>query len=162
MPFLTVPRWVLSFKGETADFDDRILVVQYDNPYVPENNKAVMWKKWRLVKGNELYDLSTDPGQQNDIAEQHPEVVRKLEDYYNRWLEDALKGYNQTRYIYIGTEHENPCMLYSSDWQGSYADNVGNLFAGECHRLVGRDGGNGRTYDFFFQVAHGFGHDTHG
>ena len=120
------------FKGETADFDDRILVVQYDNPYVPENNKAVMWKKWRLVKGNELYDLSTDPGQQNDIAEQHPEVVRKLEDYYNRWLEDALKGYNQTRYIHIGTEHENPCMLYSSDWQGSYADNAGNLFAGDA------------------------------
>ena len=27
-----------------------------------------MWNKWRLVKGKELYDLKTDPGQKNDVA----------------------------------------------------------------------------------------------
>ncbi len=120
------------FKGETGNFDDRILVVQYDNPYNPENSKAVMWKKWRLVKGRELYDLSADPGQKNDISDRNQEVFRKLDSYYNQWLADALEGYNQTRYIHVGTEHENPCMLYSSDWQGSYADNEWNLYAGDA------------------------------
>jgi arylsulfatase A-like enzyme len=120
------------FRGETGNFDDRILVVQYDNPYVPENNRAVMWKKWRLVKGSELYNLSDDPGQENDIAAQNPEVAQKLKEYYDRWLEEALKGYKLTRYIHLGTDHENPCLLYSSDWQGSYADNIGNLLAGNA------------------------------
>jgi len=120
------------FKGKTEGIDDRILVVQYDNPYQPEENKAVMWKKWRLVKSTELYDLSVDPGQKNDVAAEHPEIVKKLKDYYDAWLVDAMKGYNKTRYIHIGTEHQNPCMLFSNDWQGDYADNAWDLHAGNA------------------------------
>ncbi len=115
------------FKNETKGIDDRILVVQYDNPWNEENSKAVMWKKWRLVKLNELYDLSVDPGQENDVAEEHPEIVEKLMNHYNTWLEGAQKGYDQIRYIHVGTEHQNPCMLFSSDWVGGYADNSWNL-----------------------------------
>jgi len=40
---------------------------------------------WKLVKiallpgKTELFDLSTDPGEQNNLAEQHPDIVRELE-----------------------------------------------------------------------------------
>ncbi len=119
------------FRNETEGFDDRILVVQYDNPWNEENTRAVMWKKWRLVKNKELYDLSVDPGQQNDIAADHPDIVKKLKEHYNAWHEDAMKGYNQKRYIHLGTKYQNPCMLYSSDWQGDYADNEWNLYEGD-------------------------------
>jgi arylsulfatase A-like enzyme len=119
------------FSGNTEDLEDRILVVEYDNPYRPEENRVVMWKKWRLVMDKELYDLSTDPGQTTDVAEKYPDVMNSMQEYYRSWKERALTGYNQTRYIHLGTEKQNPLTLYSSDWQGSYADNSGDLFAGD-------------------------------
>jgi hypothetical protein len=79
----------------------------------------------------ELYDLTTDPGQNSNIADQHPEVFKKMTDFYNAWKERTMPDYNKRRYIHIGNEKENPLMLYSSDWSGDYADNDANLFAGD-------------------------------
>ncbi len=119
------------FMGNNETLDDRILVVQYENPYRPDEDKAVMWKKWRLVKNKELYDLTGDPGQKNNIADQHPQVVHKLQEFYEEWLERTMPDYQKERYIHLGSEKQNPMLLYSSDWKGSYADNNGNLFAGD-------------------------------
>ncbi len=118
------------FKGNAKDIDDRILVVEYTNPWNADNSLAVMWRKWRLVRGRELYDLTKDPRQENDISNERQDIVKKLQGHYKKWKKEAMKGYNQTRFIHIGTEHQNPLMLYSNDWQGSYADNYGNLYAG--------------------------------
>lgn len=38
---------------------------------------AVVTRQWKLVKG-ELYDLLSDPGEQADVAAQHPEIVERL------------------------------------------------------------------------------------
>ena len=40
---------------------------------------CVMKDTWRLVNRTELYNLADDPGQQNDIAAQHPEIVAELQ-----------------------------------------------------------------------------------
>jgi hypothetical protein len=40
--------------------------------------KAVMSDKMRLVNGTELYDISTDASQQNNIAVQLPEKVAQM------------------------------------------------------------------------------------
>jgi len=117
-------------KGKAEHLEDRILVVEYENPYRPDENRAVLWKRWRLVKDTELYDLSADPGQTTNIASKYPEIAEKLKHYYDEWKVKALSGYQEKRYIHIGTEKANPVMLYSSDWSGSYADNMGNLLAG--------------------------------
>ncbi len=117
------------FKGKTNGFKDRMLVVQYDNPYKPGENTAVLWGKWRLVKLTELYDLATDPGQMTNIAEQNPEIIKKMMDFYKSWEKKTMPDYNKMRYIHVGSDHQNPVMLYSSDWFGSYADNSGNLIA---------------------------------
>jgi arylsulfatase A-like enzyme len=122
---------VPAIEGKPAELKDRILVVEYENPYRPKENKAVLWKNWRLVKDTELYDLSVDPGQENDVAKDYPEIVKSLQDYYQAWREKTMPEYNKKRYIHIGSAKENPLMLYSSDWQGSYADNKGNLFSGK-------------------------------
>ncbi|GAB5560497.1 MAG: arylsulfatase [Synoicihabitans sp.] len=45
---------------------------------------AVMKGSWRLV-GEELFDLSNDPAQRHDIAEQHPNVVQELSSDYEAW-----------------------------------------------------------------------------
>jgi arylsulfatase len=58
-------------------FDDRKLVVQYGQK--PEKwQSAVLWRKWRLVHGAELYDLRSDPAQKHDVARQQPEVLAAL------------------------------------------------------------------------------------
>lgn len=44
------------------------------------------------VKGKPwaLYDLSRDPGQQNDLVQERPEVVKELQMIYDQWWEEIL------------------------------------------------------------------------
>ena len=44
---------------------------------------------WRLIRGKELYDLSSDPEQRKDVAAQHPEVVAKLRAEYDTWWQQC-------------------------------------------------------------------------
>ena len=39
---------------------------------------AVMTERWRLINGEELYDIIKNPGQRNECAKEYPEVVRAL------------------------------------------------------------------------------------
>jgi arylsulfatase len=51
--------------------------------------------KWSLVnvkntpKTWELYDVSADPGEQNDLVKQHPDVVARLAATYDRWWQSV-------------------------------------------------------------------------
>src|SRR5207237_361990 len=63
---------------------DRMLVVQYGQK--PEKyDSAVLWQKWRLVKGDELYDLRADPGQKTNVAAQNADVLNRMRNHYDRW-----------------------------------------------------------------------------
>lgn len=49
-------------------------------------SQAARTGDWKAVRRSldsplELYDLKNDPGEQNDVAVKHPEVVKKIEDY---------------------------------------------------------------------------------
>ena len=74
-----------------------------------------MTKRWRLMDGEDLYDIIADPGQGTNIAAAHPEVVRRLRADYEQWwtsLEPAMK--QTVRYGLGGAE--NPTTLTSHDW----------------------------------------------
>jgi arylsulfatase len=51
--------------------------------------------KWSLVnvkntpKAWELYDVAADPGEQNDLVKQHPNVVARLTAEYDRWWQSV-------------------------------------------------------------------------
>jgi arylsulfatase A-like enzyme len=50
------------------------------------SRQAVRFGRWKAVRFGakdklELYDLSKDPGETKDIADRHPEVVTRIEDY---------------------------------------------------------------------------------
>ena len=117
--------------GEEDELEDRKLVVDYRVDHDPQRNSAVLWNKWRLVHYDELYDLASDPHQDNDVAAQYPDVVSAMQKHYDDWWIRTEPEYEKTRFIHIGSEKQNPIMLYSSDWHGSYADNFGNLKAGD-------------------------------
>jgi arylsulfatase len=71
-------------RGTTDRLPERMLVVQYGPPPGGQRpirgEAAVMWNQWRLVKDKELYDIKADPAQAKDVAGQHPEIVKKLQD----------------------------------------------------------------------------------
>lgn len=84
---------------------------------VKYKNYTVMDDNWRLVNGNELYDMKVDRSQKVNVIEQHPEVVEKLAEGYEKWWQSFLaEGVNE-RYAYIkaGSSHENPTRISAHD-----------------------------------------------
>jgi len=111
--------------------EDRMLVVQYGPPTgrraTGKGNAAVLWNRWRLVEGTELYNLDSDPGQEHDVAEQNPDVVTRMAEHYGQWWD--RNGGNLTDYhrIDIGSDQENPARLSSCDWMNVYCDNPNGI-----------------------------------
>lgn len=109
---------------------ERKLVVQYGQ--LPEKwQAAVLWKKWRLVHGNELYDLNTDPAQEKNVAKQNPDVLAELKQHYESWWSGVVGLIDAFVPIVLGSEHENPVTLTSADWANVYCDNMPDLRAGK-------------------------------
>jgi arylsulfatase A-like enzyme len=110
---------------------DRMVVVQYGQK--PEKfDSAVLWKKWRLVKGAELYDIKSDPGQQKDVAADHADIVKKMRDHYERWWSEVEPLLAQPVPIIIGADQENPVTLSAADWWNVYCDNMNDLRRGKA------------------------------
>jgi len=127
---------------------DRTLVVQYgQNPQ--KFDCSVMWQKWRLVNGTELYDLRSDPGQKQDVAAKQADVLKRMRDNYEKWWGEVGPLLAQPVPIVIGADQENPMTLSSADWWNVYCDNMNDLRRGKEENStwnvqVAKDG----TYEF--------------
>ena len=53
-------------------------------------NCAVRTARWRWVNGQELYDISQDPYESTDVADQHPDVIAKLRQAYDAWWDETV------------------------------------------------------------------------
>lgn len=74
--------------------DDRLLFVnsgRWDKGKEPQRDSrwAVRSQRWRLV-GNSLYDISKDPKEKKNVANQYPEVAKKLRKAYVQWWDETL------------------------------------------------------------------------
>jgi arylsulfatase A len=91
---------------------------------------AVRSQQYRLVntgRGYELYDMRADPGQGENIAAKHPDVVARLSKAYESWYRDvSLSGFRRFP-IPIGYAQENPVELHAPQ---SYFDAPLGFFAG--------------------------------
>ncbi len=120
---------LLRGEPETVELD-RTLVVQYGQK--PEKfDCAVLWRKWRLVKGTELYDLLHDPGQERNVAASNPDTLRRMRDYYESWWAQIEPLIGQPVPLVIGADEENPTTLTSADWWNVYCDNMNDLRTGK-------------------------------
>jgi arylsulfatase A-like enzyme len=71
---------------------------------IPWRLSCVMKEHWRLICGRELYDLSMDPEQRNDISAQHPEVVAELRGEYEKWWTLCSRQFNEISPVHIGSD----------------------------------------------------------
>ena len=76
---------------------------------------AVLTRQWRLVNG-ELYDIAADPGQKQNIAAPHPEVVNRLFAAYTAWFKDVANHRGAYTPFRIGASEENPTTFTARDW----------------------------------------------
>jgi arylsulfatase len=118
-------------RNRSAQLPDRMLVVQYGQ-ILKKWESCVIWGKWRLVNGAELYDWKADVGETSNVAAANPTVVSKMRAHYESWwsgIEPTLRDFQP---ITIGSPYENPVHLCSADWQEVYCDNMNSVLNGLC------------------------------
>jgi hypothetical protein len=66
--------------------------------------------------------MLADPYEKNNVAAEHPDIVRTMRAAYEAWFKDvsATRGYDPPR-ILLGTKYENPVILTRQDWRGPRA-----------------------------------------
>ena len=146
--------------GESVP-QDRMLAVNYsrmpafdyptpDSPSViRREGAAVLWKRWRLLEATALYDLDSDPGQEHNVIDQHPDVASRMQEALDAWWQEVEPVANQVQRIIIGSDEENPMMLSACEWKDVFVDQQRQVRIGErrnsyWHLQVDRAG----TYRF--------------
>jgi hypothetical protein len=81
------------------------------------NQSAVMTDRWRLIRGEELYDLPMDPEQRHDVAALHPTVVAELRQVYETWWTQVAEKFDMEIPIPIGAEAAQSLRLNTHDWR---------------------------------------------
>jgi arylsulfatase A-like enzyme len=92
----------------------------------PYRNASIMSGDYKLVAIDakkqkpetfELYDLSSDPTEQNNLITRQPIIAKKLIHKLDSIYTDVMSSpYLTPRDLVIGSKHENPVTLSRSDW----------------------------------------------
>ena len=119
-------------KDPSLEMPERPLVIQYHRGDEPSRYHSCMVRKgrWKIVHPSgtqkeffrgrpawELYDLVADPGESNDLAESHQDVVAQLVRVYEKWFDDVSQERPDQPgppHIVIDPRRENPAIL---TWQ---------------------------------------------
>ncbi len=136
-------------RGDDVEWPDRTLYFQWHRGDEPELYRAcaARGQRYKLVNGDELYDLVNDPGERRNIAAEHPDIVAEMRKGYEAWFRDvgSTRGYAPPR-IPLGTPFENPVTLTRQDWRG--ADGWGDKDLGYWEVQVARTGAYAITLRF--------------
>ncbi|MBB65611.1 MAG: hypothetical protein CMO81_11175 [Waddliaceae bacterium] len=86
-------------KNPAADWDDDRHLVHHVGAWkqgqAAQSKHArvsIQNKRFTLVNNEELYDLSTDPGETKNVIVEHPQIVETLRKAYDRWWETVTPG----------------------------------------------------------------------
>jgi len=93
-------------KGQGADWPDRMLFTfKCPGGRTAELTGAARTQRWRAVQGRkqwELYDMMRDPGQKNNVAKKHANILKKLSNAYEVAARDVTKAGFEPLAIHIG------------------------------------------------------------
>ncbi|WP_366183660.1 arylsulfatase [Flavobacterium ovatum] len=106
-------------KGKAFD-SNRILITDSQRVQEPRKwkNSSVMQDKWRLINGKDLYNISTDIGQKDNLASKNPEKVAELKSFYENWWNKTAPTFKDVVSFKVGTKVENPITLTAHDVHG--------------------------------------------
>lgn len=82
------------------------------------SDREAMYFRPATFQETELYDIEQDPGEQHNVAGEHPEIVRKMRAEYEAWFDEVSKGIRPPVRNILGSSHENPVKLTSQDLRG--------------------------------------------
>lgn len=82
---------------------------------VKGKSSCVMYKRWRLVNGTELYNLEYDPEQKVNVAEQYPDIVRRMTGQYEEWWIKCTVRSDKYEPIVLGTPDSENIALNCHD-----------------------------------------------
>jgi arylsulfatase A-like enzyme len=102
---------------------------------------SVMDDNWRLVNGNELYDMNTDKIQSKNIIQQYPEVAARLAVGYENWWKSIMADNPNERYGYIkvGSPKDNPSRISAHDmFTGKHGHAWHQYGAANASQVTGR------------------------
>ena len=112
-------------KGQQAELNQRFFVTDTQRLARP-----VKWRKscvihdhWRFVNGRELYDISRDPGQRENIIEEYPELVPKMRDAYEDWWETVSGQFDRDVPFALGGSDET-VILTTHDIRNEASDSA--------------------------------------
>jgi len=98
--------------------DERMFHFYYFNPKDPngrEKYRCVIWKNWRLLGNGELYDIAKDRMQENDVASEFPEVVKKMTAEFDAYHARGLALIKEPVRIILGHAQAPIVELTSQD-----------------------------------------------
>jgi arylsulfatase/arylsulfatase A len=111
--------------GKSTDRPDRQIFIQWHRGYKPMPYKhfATTGEKWSFLSSDsaefELYDLTDDPFQTNDLSDDFPGMVDSLKTVYFNWFNDVSstrKDNYEIPRIIIGNDAEPESVLTRQDW----------------------------------------------
>ena len=110
----------LLYKGDHQDWTDRFLITDSQRVVDPIKwrKSAVMSEKWRLINGEELYDIDADPSQKSNVAKTYPDQVKKMRAFYDAWWAELEPTFAQTTEIYVGHPEAQRVSMTCHDWIG--------------------------------------------
>ncbi|MEO0341214.1 MAG: arylsulfatase, partial [Bacteroidota bacterium] len=84
-------------EGNNLELKNRILITDSQRKQVPEKwtKTAVMSRNWRLVNGEELYNLDNDPGQEFNLFKDQKMLVDTLREAYDDWWSSMEETFQQ-------------------------------------------------------------------
>ena len=91
---------------------------------------GVLWKRWRLLEDNQLYDLKTDPMQEKNVIAQHPDVAARMRQGLNQWWNGVKATANEAQTIPIGNAKANPLLLTACEWMDVFVDQQSQVVSG--------------------------------
>ena len=103
--------------GSETDLPQRSIVIQLQSGAPQKwHHTAVLNGRWRLINGDELYDVENDPAQNDSVSAANRQQLAVMRQKYDIFWQDMQPDFSQVIAIPVGTEYENPVLLSARDW----------------------------------------------
>lgn len=105
--------------GSSDNWPERTFFMHFQRQG-PQQIRSKMWEngfvrgeRWKLVNGDELYDLQNDPDESKNLAAQHADRLAEMREAYQAWFDEVTGERNLTAAPnYVGAPGQDETILY--------------------------------------------------